>query len=64
VIVMSHGQIKVTLLKTLSGRLKKHIDCAHGLGLRKIRQSVVVSDHAANLGMCNKISYMIQVEKL
>ena len=56
-------QVKVTLVKSLSGRLKKHLACAKGLGLRKIRQSVLVQDTPENRGMINKISYMVSVEE-
>ena len=36
------NQVKVTLQKSLIKRLKSHKACAAGLGLRKIRQSVIV----------------------
>jgi len=57
-------QIKVTLLKSRHGRLKNHKACIAGLGLRKIRQSVVVLDTPANRGMCNKVSYLVSVEEV
>lgn len=53
--------IKLTLLKSLAGRLKSHIACANGLGLRKIRQEVVVIDTPENRGMVNKIHYLLQI---
>jgi large subunit ribosomal protein L30 len=55
-------QIKVTLLKSRFGRLKRHRACIAGLGLRRIRQSVVVLDTPENRGMINKISYLVAVE--
>lgn len=55
--------LKVTLIKSLSGRLKDHIACAHGLGLRKIRQTAVVEDTASIRGMIDKISYLLKVEE-
>jgi len=54
--------VKVTLVKSKFGRLKKHIDSVHGLGLRKIHQSVVVEDTPENRGMINKVSYLLHVE--
>ncbi len=57
-------QLKVTLLKSRFGRLKSHKACVAGLGLRKIRQSVVVVDTPANRGMINKISYLVSVEEV
>ena len=57
-------QLKVTLLKSRFGRLKRHRACVAGLGLRRIRQSVVVLDTPENRGMINKISYLVAVEDI
>ena len=57
-------QLKVTLLKSRYGRLKNHKACVAGLGLRKIRQSVVVPDTPENRGMINKVSYLVSVEEV
>ena len=59
---MSEKKIKVTLVKSTIGRLKKHKDCVAGLGLSRIRQSVEVLDTPANRGMINKVSYLLSVE--
>ena len=59
---MSEKKIKVTLVKSTIGRLKKHKDCVAGLGLRRIRQSVEVIDTPANRGMINKVSYLLSIE--
>jgi len=59
---MADARIKVTLVKSLIGRLEAHKACAHGLGLRKINQSVEVLDTPANRGMINKISYLLKSE--
>lgn len=57
-------QLRVTLLKSRFGRLKSHKACVAGLGLRKIRQSVVVLDTPENRGMINKVSYLVSVEEV
>ncbi len=57
-------QLKVTLLKSRFGRLKSHKACVAGLGLRKIRQSVIVLDTPQNRGMINKVSYLVSVEEV
>ena len=57
-------QLKVTLLKSRFGRLKSHKACIAGLGLRKIRQSVTVTDTPENRGMINKVSYLVSVEEV
>lgn len=54
--------IKVTLVKSIHGRLKNHQACVAGLGLRRIGHSVEVLDTASNRGMINKASYLLQVE--
>ncbi|GMR08047.1 MAG: 50S ribosomal protein L30 [Gammaproteobacteria bacterium] len=55
--------VKVTLVKSTSGRLASHKACAAGLGLRRIRHTVEVLDTPSNRGMINKISYMLKVEE-
>lgn len=55
--------LKVTLLKSLSGRKENHICCAKGLGLKKIRDSVEVANTPENRGMINKINYLLAVEE-
>lgn len=54
--------VKVTLVKSLIGRLESHKACARGLGLKKIRQTVEVLDTPENRGMINKISYLLKYE--
>lgn len=55
-------KIKVTLVKSLIGRLANHKACANGLGLKKIGQTVEVIDTPSNRGMVNTISYLLKVE--
>jgi large subunit ribosomal protein L30 len=59
---MSGNSIRVTLVKSPSGRLKKHRACVAGLGLRRIGHSVEVEDTPAVRGMINRVSYMVRVE--
>ena len=55
-------KVKVTLTKSMIGRLKAHKACVRGLGLRKIHQSRVIDDTPQNMGMVNTIRYMLKVE--
>ena len=55
--------IKVTLVKSIHGRLQNHKACVAGLGLRRIGHSVEVLDTPSNRGMINKASYLLQVEE-
>jgi large subunit ribosomal protein L30 len=54
-------KIRVTLTKSLAGRLPKHKACAAGLGLRRIGHTVELQDTPAVRGMINKISYLVKV---
>ena len=60
---MANKTVKVTLKKSLNGRLKSHKACVAGLGLRKIRQSRVLEDTPAVRGLINKVAYMVDVEE-
>ena len=55
------NMMKVKLMRSMNGRLKTHIACVRGLGLRKIHQVVEVEDTASTRGMVNKVSYMVKV---
>ncbi|WP_374349082.1 50S ribosomal protein L30 [Chitinimonas sp.] len=59
---MAEARIKVTLVKSLIGRLESHKACARGLGLRRMHQTVEVIDTPENRGMINKISYLLKSE--
>jgi len=50
------SKIKLTLVKSLSGRLKAHQACAKGLGIKKIHKTIEVNDTPENRGMINKIN--------
>lgn len=56
-------QFKVTLVRSLIGRLRRHKACVAGLGLRRIHQTVTVIDTPQNRGMIRKVSYMLKVEE-
>ena len=57
------SKIKITLVKSLAGRLKAHKACAKGLGIKKIHKTVEINDTPENRGMVNKINYLLKVEK-
>ncbi len=61
---MATKELKLTMYRSMHGRLKSHKSCVKGLGIRKMHNSVVVSDTPENRGMINKISYMIHVEEV
>lgn len=55
--------MKVTLVRSMHGRLEKHQACVRGLGLRRMHHSVLVEDTPATRGMLNKVSYMVKAEE-
>lgn len=57
------NKIKVTLLKSVSGRLPNHRSCIAGLGLKRIGHTVEVEDTPSVRGMINKVYYMVRVEE-
>jgi large subunit ribosomal protein L30 len=56
--------LKVTLLRSTNGALPKHKATVLGLGLRRIRHSVIVADNDCTRGMVRKIDYLISVEEV
>ena len=55
--------LKVTLVKSVHGRLTAHQACVRGLGLRRMHSSAVVADTPENRGMIRKVSYLLKVEE-
>ncbi len=60
---MASKELKITLIKSLIGRLKSHKACARGLGLLRTHHTVMVQDTPENRGMINRISYMLNIEE-
>ena len=58
------SKVKVTLVKSIIGRLAAHKACVKGLGLRRMHHTVEVVDTPENRGMINKVSYLLKVEAL
>jgi len=57
-------QLKVTLLRSKFGRVPGHRQCVEGLGLRRIRQTVLLENTQAVKGMINKVRYLLKVEEI
>lgn len=55
--------LKITLVKSLIGRLPKHKQIAKQLGLTKLNSSVVHQDIPAIRGLVNMIHYLLEVEE-
>jgi large subunit ribosomal protein L30 len=57
------ANLKIKLVKSLNGRLQKHIATANSLGLRKIGNETVQPDNAQTRGKIAQIGYLLQVEE-
>ncbi len=55
------AQLKIKLVKSLNGRLDKHIATANSLGLRKVGQETLQPDNAQTRGKLAQIGYLLQV---
>ncbi len=57
-------KLRVKLVKSRFGRIKAHQASIAGIGLKKINQVVEVHATAENIGMINKISYLVEVDEV
>ncbi len=55
------AKLKIKLVKSLNGRLDKHIATAYSLGLRHPGQETIQPDNEQTRGKIAKIGYLIQV---
>ena len=58
------ANLKIKLVKSLNGRLDKHIATAQSLGLRKIGNVTVQPDNTQTRGKIAKIGFMLQVTEV
>ena len=54
--------LKITLVRSLIGRLEKQQKTAASLGLKKIGDTTVQEDNAATKGKIEVISHLVRVE--
>lgn len=57
------NQIKVKLVKSLIGRLPKHILIAKQLGLSRMNKVAIHQDTPSIRGLVNVIYYLVEVEE-
>ena len=58
------NKVRIRLVKSRFGRIKKHAASLSGLGLRKINQEVVIDATPENMGMVNQVRYLLEVEEV
>ncbi len=56
------AMLKVTLVRSLIGRIESHKATVKGLGLRRMHHTVEVQDTQAIRGMINAVNYLLKVE--
>jgi large subunit ribosomal protein L30 len=56
-------KIKVTLIKSTAGHLKSHQATVRGLGLRRIRDTAVLSATPEIQGMLRSAGHLLKVEQ-
>jgi len=57
------ANLNIKLVKSLNGRIEKHIATANSLGLRKIGDTTVQPDNSQTRGKIAKIGYLLCVEE-
>ena len=57
-------KVRVTLVRSRSGRGRVHEACVAGLGLRRIGSQAELEDTPAVRGMINKVAYLLKVEEV
>ena len=58
------ANLRIELVKSMNGRLEKHIATAQSLGLRKIGQVTIQPDNEQTRGKIAKIGYLLQVTEV
>lgn len=57
-------QLEVTLTRSVIGRPQDQRSTVKALGLKKIRQTVVLEDNPAIRGMAEKVSHLVSVKEV
>ncbi|MGY9025216.1 MAG: 50S ribosomal protein L30 [Candidatus Pelagibacterales bacterium] len=57
-------KIKITLIKSSIGSVKKIIGTIKGLGLKKMRSTSVLVESPEVLGMIKKVKHLVKTEKV
>ncbi len=58
------GALRITLVRSVIGRIEKHRRIVRSLGLRKLNSTVILRDTPSARGMINKVSYLLRIEEI
>jgi len=56
------SRLRVTLVRSVAGKISSHRETVRGLGLRRMHHTVELEDTPAVRGMINKVNYLVRVE--
>ena len=56
--------LRITQVRSLSGRPEKHRKTIRALGLKRHQQSVIQKDNAAIRGMLFQVQHLVRVEEI
>ena len=57
-------KIRITLIRSLAGKRKRHRRTIKALGLKRISSSVIKEDNPQIRGMIARVSYMVKVDEV
>ena len=57
-------KLKITLVKSTIGAVRKHKETVAALGLKKLNKTVELPDNAAVRGMCKQVQHLVKVEEI
>jgi large subunit ribosomal protein L30 len=60
----SNGLLRITQIRSLSGRPAKHRATMEALGFRKHQQTIMQKDNPAIRGMLFQVRHLVQVEEV
>jgi large subunit ribosomal protein L30 len=61
---MSDKKLRLTLQRSISGRIPNHSATIASLGLKRLNQMIVVKDNPPMRGMIKKVAYLLKVEEI
>lgn len=61
---MSDKKLRLTLQRSISGRLPGHTATIASLGLKRLNQVIEVKDNPAMRGMIKQVAYLLKVEEI
>jgi large subunit ribosomal protein L30 len=61
---MSEKKLRLTLQRSISGRLPRHTATMHALGLKRLHQVIEVKDNPSMRGMIKQVAYLLKVEEM